>query len=174
MYDASRLTSPQLHTLSRKSCTPSLSTLTITMQPTTTTTAAPSYPPSAHTTTPSSAQPAPSPTMAVSQEPAKKEKEAMRLRGGCIPCPVSIPSCRPPYSLTPTSGRRLLLHHPPTMLLLKNHLLTIHAYTTNIHAFTDSVIVMYYQYIHTSNTSLIIEPTYFCLPAKKNYPMMPQ
>ncbi|KAF8916538.1 hypothetical protein CPB85DRAFT_1453490 [Mucidula mucida] len=47
----------------------------------------PSYPPTSPARTTPAAQPAPTPTMAVSEAPAKKEAEAMRLRGGCIPCP---------------------------------------------------------------------------------------
>ncbi|PBK75225.1 hypothetical protein ARMSODRAFT_511484 [Armillaria solidipes] len=49
------------------------------------------YPPRAHTHTSSKAavvsdQPAPVQGMVVEK---KKEQEPMRLRGGCIPCPVS-------------------------------------------------------------------------------------
>ncbi|KIY72714.1 hypothetical protein CYLTODRAFT_330168, partial [Cylindrobasidium torrendii FP15055 ss-10] len=43
------------------------------------------YPP---TQAPSAKQHAATPSMSVSTEPQKKEEEAMRLRGGCIPCPV--------------------------------------------------------------------------------------
>ncbi|KAF9043581.1 hypothetical protein BDZ89DRAFT_1059485 [Hymenopellis radicata] len=57
--------------------------------------------------------------MAVSEAPAKKEEEAMRLRGGCIPCPVSGQQMDQILGyLTLSVEWRMLLHYSHTMLLL--------------------------------------------------------
>lgn len=75
------------------------------------------YPPTAHIV---STQPAPSNDMSIERKPT--DNKPMRLRGGCIPCPVSgafirLMSSRAPNHYYCRPERRLLLHHTPPLLL---------------------------------------------------------
>lgn len=79
------------------------------------------YPPRAHTTNKDvevvSKQPQPVTVMSASRPPKAAQSEASRLRGGCIPCPVSFLCAVPPAS-NAQAGWGLLLHCPAAMLLL--------------------------------------------------------
>ncbi|KAI0083797.1 hypothetical protein BDY19DRAFT_975671 [Irpex rosettiformis] len=52
----------------------------------------PTYPPAVHTAHDQvhAVQPAPTQTMSVNRDAQVEEQRAERIRGGCIPCPVSL------------------------------------------------------------------------------------